>query len=154
MKKIMFLIACLFFGSTHSLKFLVVDDTAMIRNILTNVLHSMGYYDFIEAVDGQDAFSKYYSYKPDVIITDFNMPRMNGIQLTYEIRKSDHSTKIIMITGENDQRIISDAMRAGVNQYLTKPVHPEQLRDAIRRVLLGRSIDIDDTDDNNQNEFN
>lgn len=120
-------------------KILLVDDSTTILMSVGEILHKAGYY--VEtAQNGRDALSKLQSEpRPDLIITDHNMPIMNGIQLTLETRKlpSMRFTPILFLTIESDPSIRDEGKRAGASGWLVKPVHGEQFLHVVRQVLTG-----------------
>jgi len=120
-------------------KVLVVDDSSTMRKIIKNVLIELGIYDeFItEAVDGVDALGKVKSNNFDLILTDWNMPKMNGLTLVQNLRqlpKSEH-TPIVMITTEGCREEVVAALKSGVNNYIVKPFNAEVLRNKLEPML-------------------
>jgi len=119
------------------MKFLVVDDSQTMRRIVNNALKSLGYDDIIEAEDGKDAIAKVYTEKIDFIITDWNMPNMNGLELTKAIRGDDQYTNlpILMVTTRGMKEDVMEALQAKVNNYVVKPFTPQVLKEKIDLVL-------------------
>src|SRR5215469_10465495 len=107
---------------------LTVDDSATMREMMLQSLSSMGY-DVIQAIDGIDALEKLETANPNVIITDLNMPRMNGISLIDEIRRSgpNRRTPILVLTTESDPMWKSEAKRVGATGWISKPFDPDRL---------------------------
>ena len=93
-------------------------------------------YDVIEAVDGQDALTKAQSSNPDVVLTDVNMPVMDGITLIRELRKLPNYKHIpmLMLTTESSNDKKSEGKAAGATGWLVKPFNPDQLLDTIKKV--------------------
>ncbi len=119
------------------IKFLAVDDSPTMRRIVVNTLKRIGYDDVIEAANGKDALAKLYSEKVDVVITDWNMPEMNGLEFVKAV-KSDENFKdlpILMITTRGVKDDILEAMRAGVSSYIVKPFSPQTLKSKIETIL-------------------
>jgi len=118
---------------------LVVDDSSTMRKIITNVLIELGILpEFItEAADGEEAFDKVKSGNFDLILTDWNMPKMNGLVLVQNIRKWPQSgnTPIVMITTEGCRDEVVDALKSGVNNYIVKPFNAEVLRNKLLPML-------------------
>ena len=116
---------------------LTVDDSATMREMMLKSLSAMGY-DVVQAIDGIDALEKLESVSPNVIITDINMPRMNGLSLIDEIRRSgpNRRTPILVLTTETDPLWKTEAKRAGATGWITKPFDPDRLAEAIRRVIV------------------
>lgn len=119
------------------MKFLVVDDSPTMRRIVCNALREIGYTDLQEAEDGQKALEVLEGEPVDFVITDWNMPNMNGLDLTKSIRNHPtHATlPILMITTRGMKEDVIAAMHARVNNYIVKPFTPEVLRDKINMIL-------------------
>lgn len=120
------------------MKFLVVDDSQTMRRIVTNALKSIGYDDIVEAEDGKDAFAKLYTDKFDFIITDWNMPNMNGLELTKAVRSGEeqfNSLPILMVTTRGMKEDVMEALQARVNNYVVKPFTPPVLKEKIDQIL-------------------
>jgi two-component system chemotaxis response regulator CheY len=115
---------------------LTVDDSATIRGMLRATLSTAGY-RVVQAVDGLDALEVLESEAPDVIITDINMPRMNGIKLIEELRGGGRyrATPILVLTTESAPQWKSLARDAGATGWISKPFDPAKLTDALRRVM-------------------
>jgi two-component system chemotaxis response regulator CheY len=117
------------------MKFLVVDDSPTMRRIVCNALREIGYSDIDEAEDGVDAMDTFDAARPDFVITDWNMPNMNGLDLTKEIRSRSEHLPILMITTRGMKEDVVAAMEAKVNNYIVKPFTPDVLREKIDLVL-------------------
>lgn len=117
----------------HKGRILVVDDEASIRQIVEARLHMAGF-EVLTAADGEEALEAYRSNRPDLIVLDIMMPRMDGLQVCREIRKQD-SVPIIMLTakGEIPDRI--NALEMGADDYVTKPFSPRELEARIKAVM-------------------
>lgn len=116
---------------------LTVDDSVTMREMMLQSLSSMGY-NVVQAIDGIDALEKLETVNPNVIITDLNMPRMNGISLIDEIRRGgpNRRTPILVLTTETDPMWKSEAKRVGATGWISKPFNPDRLAEAIRRVVV------------------
>lgn len=102
------------------LKVLVVDDDAFVRELLSMLL-DMGGYDIETAEDGADAIKKFESDRNiDLVISDMNMPGINGLELITEIRKLDTEVPIIILTGHDDVTIVTEAVERGAEDYIVK----------------------------------
>lgn len=124
-------------------RILVVDDSPTMRRIIVNTLNRVGYSDMVEAADGRDALSKMKKGSFDLIITDWNMPKMDGVTLVKILRRSQgyHDVPILMVTTRSVQEDIVAAIEAGVNSYVIKPFTPRVLKEKIGRMLAGiRSV--------------
>jgi two-component system chemotaxis response regulator CheY len=118
-------------------KILAVDDSPTMRRIIVNTLKRAGYTDVIEASDGRDALEKLNTDRINLVITDWNMPQMDGLTLVKALRSSDEFKQlpILMITTRSVREDIVKALKAGVNNYIVKPFSPETLRAKIQEVL-------------------
>ncbi|MBF0406308.1 MAG: response regulator [Candidatus Riflebacteria bacterium] len=117
-------------------KILVVDDSSSMRQMLSYTL-KLGGYDTIDAVDGEDAFTKLEGDNFDMIITDLNMPKLDGIEF---IKKTRGSAKgkfipIVMLTTESQQERKMQGKAAGATGWIVKPFKPEQLISVVKKVL-------------------
>jgi two-component system, chemotaxis family, chemotaxis protein CheY len=123
-------------------KFLVVDDSLTMRRIVINTLKSIGYENVLEASDGKDAMAKLLSEGADFLITDWNMPEMNGLDLTKWVRGTDPFTNIpiLMVTTRGNKEDVIEAMKMRVNNYIVKPFTAQGLKDKIDQVL--KSVEI------------
>ena len=119
------------------MKFLVVDDSPTMRRIICNALTEIGYTEVLEAEDGMQALEKLNIVPIDFVITDWNMPNMNGLALTKNIRNHPDLTElpVLMITTRGMQEDVIAAMHARVNNYIVKPFTPLTLREKIDMVL-------------------
>lgn len=119
------------------MRFLVVDDSPTMRRIVCNALKEIGYSDMSEAGDGAEALSALNDQPADFLITDWNMPNMNGLELTKAVRGHDQfgEMPILMITTRGMKEDVVAAMQARVNNYVVKPFTPDVLREKIDMIL-------------------
>ena len=117
-------------------KILIVDDSLSVRNSLSQLMRDSGY-QAVLARDGREAVIILDAEKPDVVLTDLEMPRMNGLELTSYIRNSDrwHSLPTVMITSRNMAKHRQQAQQAGVNRFIAKPFSDDDVLDAIDEQL-------------------
>lgn len=122
---------------TMSKTILTVDDSATIRQMLSLTLKDAGY-DVVEAVDGVDALEKLPGQPVHMVITDLNMPKLDGIGLIKEIRKiQEHRfIPIIMLTTESQESKKQEGKAAGASGWIVKPFKPQQLLSVVRMVLV------------------
>lgn len=115
------------------IKIIVAEDNPIQREYLAVLIRKLGY-NPIPAEDGAEALRLLHSTNAQIIISDFEMPNLNGIELTREVRKLalDHYVHIIMITGVNDDDFWRDAMEAGADDFLSKASSPAMLKARIR----------------------
>lgn len=119
------------------MKFLIVDDSPTMLRIIRNALREIGYDDIVEAEDGEDALEKLEENDPDFVVTDWNMPNMNGVDLSSNIRNHPEYSDlpILMITTRGMKEDVKTAMKAEVNNYIVKPFEPEVLEEKIDSCL-------------------
>ncbi len=120
------------------MKFLVVDDSSTMRRIIKNTLGRLGHKEILEAEDGAKAWEAMGENSDiDVLITDWNMPEMNGLELVKKVRAEDKYSElpIIMVTTEGGKSEVITALKAGVNNYIVKPFTPQVLQEKLEAVL-------------------
>ncbi len=115
------------------MKFLVVDDSSTMRRIIKNTLQRIGYTDLAEAENGKDALEKMDGI--DIILTDWNMPEMDGLEFVKTVRTTNKTIPILMVTTNAAKDDIVDALKNGVNNYIVKPFTPETLKEKVESVL-------------------
>jgi len=118
----------------HSI--LAVDDSASMRQMVSFTLKSAGY-QVVEAVDGQDAWEKSVGREFDLVLTDQNMPRLDGIGLTRRLRENPKfkATPILILTTESSEQMKNAGRSAGATGWLVKPFDPTKLIEVIRKVI-------------------
>jgi two-component system chemotaxis response regulator CheY len=109
-------------------KSLVVDDSGVMRKIIIRALNSCGVTDTVEAADGKLGLAAIQEHAFDLVLTDWNMPEMSGIELLKAIRASGSTVPVIMITTEGEKGKVIEAIQAGVTDYLCKPFQQEELQ--------------------------
>jgi len=122
-----------------NIKILVVDDFKTMRKIIKNILTQLGFKNIIEADDGTTALELLKKQKVDLIISDWNMPKMNGLELLKTVRSDDNlkDIRFIMVTAEAQKESVIEAIKHGVNQYVVKPFTPETLKEKLEKVFGG-----------------
>lgn len=115
---------------------LAIDDSASIRQMVAFTLKSSGY-DVIEAVDGQDGLDKAKAKSVNLVLTDQNMPRMDGINLTKKLRENPKfkATPILILTTESSDQMKQAGRAAGATGWLVKPFDPAKLVEVIGKVI-------------------
>jgi len=116
------------------MRILIVDDSSTMRRIIGNVVQQLGVSkdDFDEAEDGVVAWKLFQEKNNyDVVLTDWNMPNMNGLELVKTIRGADKKIPIVMITTEGGKGEVITALKAGVNNYIVKPFSAEILKEKL-----------------------
>ena len=116
---------------------MVVDDSASIRQVVRIALNGAGY-NVIEASDGKDALSKLTGDKIHLVISDVNMPNMDGISLVKELKKNPRYkfTPVIMLTTEAGKDKMAEGKAAGAKAWVVKPFQPPQMLDAVSKLIL------------------
>jgi len=120
-----------------TLNVLVVDDFASIRRMVKSALEQIGFIKIFEAKDGSDALKMLKEKEIGLVLCDWNMPEMNGIDLLKAV-KSDESLKdvpFILVTSEGHKNNVVEAVQAGVSNYIIKPFSAETLQEKIKKVL-------------------
>jgi two-component system chemotaxis response regulator CheY len=119
------------------MRFLVVDDSTTMRRIIINTLNKVGYTDCAEAANGREGVERLATTTVDLVITDWNMPEMSGIDFIRSVR-ANAATKdlpVLMVTTNAAKDDIVEALRAGVNSYVVKPFTPETIKEKIEAIL-------------------
>lgn len=120
--------------------FLVVDDNRFMRDIVRNMLHAFGARTVVDAIDGADALEKFATHQPDVVILDWVLPVIDGIEVLRFMRNRKDSPNpyvpVIMLSAYGERRQVIAARDAGVTEYLVKPVAPKALYDRVTAVLV------------------
>ena len=116
---------------------LIVDDSASLRQVVGIALKGAGY-DVVEASDGRDALGKLTGQKVNLIISDVNMPNMDGITFVKEVKKlsSYKFTPVMMLTTESQQDKKMEGKAAGAKAWLVNPFQPPTLLDAVSKLVL------------------
>jgi two-component system chemotaxis response regulator CheY len=120
-----------------ALKILIVDDQFSVRQVTRMALEEIGVRHIYEAEDGKKALDTVTTQPLDLIISDFNMPEMDGIGLLQAVRGNPAVRKVpfILLTGRGDRELVVKAAQAGVNNYLIKPFTSAVLRQKIEQVI-------------------
>lgn len=118
---------------------LVVDDFATMRRIIKNVLKQIGFTNISEADDGKSALKVLTDETFDLILCDWNMPEMSGIELLGKMKSDDQLKGIpfVMITAETKKDNIIEAVKAGVSNYIVKPFTAEIVEEKLKKVFKG-----------------
>ena len=120
------------------MKVLIADDSRVMRQIVLRTLRQagLGHHDFVEAVDGADALSKVASERPELVLSDWNMPNMTGIELLRALRASGNDVPFGFVTSEGSPEMRDIADKAGALFVIAKPFTAETFSDALDRVLV------------------
>jgi len=123
--------------AASAISVLVVDDQMTIRSLVRSGLQQLGFKDIREASDGEAALRALLSQSAHLIISDYNMPKLDGLGLLRAVRAHPplKSTAFIMLTGRADSDLVQRAVQFGVNNYLVKPFTVQVLKDKIEAVF-------------------
>jgi two-component system chemotaxis response regulator CheY len=120
----------------YSIKVLVVDDFPTMRRIVKNLLKQIGFENIDEAEDGVQALIQLKKTKYGLLVTDWNMPNMEGIDLLRNLRKEESlkDLPVLMVTAEAEKEKVIEAIKAGVDNYIVKPFTAETLKEKLLKV--------------------
>ena len=121
------------------MKILIVDDFATMRRILRNILKEMGFTNITEVEDGKTALKELKNDSFDLILCDWNMPEMTGLEVLEKVRSDDQLKDLpfIMVTAEAQKQNIVAAVKAGVTNYIIKPLTAETVNDKLNKLFGG-----------------
>lgn len=121
----------------RDMKILVVDDFATMRRIVRNILQQLGFTNVAEAEDGRLALDKLKSGDFKLVISDWNMPNMMGIDLLRAVRGDDSlkTTPFLMVTAESNKENVIQAVQAGVSNYIVKPFTADTLEQKLEAIF-------------------
>jgi two-component system, chemotaxis family, chemotaxis protein CheY len=119
------------------MRFLIVDDSSTMRRIIINTLGKLGYTECHEAANGREGVERLASTPVDLVITDWNMPEMSGIDFIKAVRANEatKSLPVLMVTTNAAEDDIVEAMKAGVNNYVVKPFTPDTIKEKIQAAV-------------------
>ncbi len=109
------------------MKALIVDDSGTMRRILSTILLQIDFTEFGEAANGEEAVNEANKADYDLILLDWNMPVMSGIDALKEIREAGKTMPIIMVTTESEKSRVIEALKNGANNYIIKPFKPDSV---------------------------
>ena len=120
-----------------NMKILIVDDFSTMRRIIRNILKQLEFINVEEADDGSAAFEKLKETDYDLLITDWNMPNMTGLDLLKEVRANEKlkDLKVLLVTAEAEKENIIQAAQAGANEYVVKPFTADVLGKKINKIF-------------------
>jgi two-component system chemotaxis response regulator CheY len=123
--------------SYKDLTVLIVDDFLTMRRIVRKILRDLDFEDIIEAEDGSAALDVLKRTRIDLIVSDWNMPRMTGLELLKEVRSTESikNTPFLMVTAESQKENIVEAVKAKVSNYIVKPFTAAVLEEKLAKIL-------------------
>lgn len=118
-------------------RFLVVDDFSTTRRVVKNILKQLGYDSIEEADDGAQAYSKLQNGQYDFVISDWNMPNMDGLELLKKIRSDERlkAMPVLMVTAEAEREKVILAIQAGVSNYIMKPFTADMVKEKLDKIF-------------------
>jgi len=121
----------------HDHVIITVDDSSTMRRIIKNTLTKLGFSNILEAANGVEGLDVLAKNTVDMIITDWNMPEMDGLTFVKTLRSKEEykDTPILMVTTEAAKEDILTALRSGVNNYVVKPFTPDTLQEKVNKLL-------------------
>ena len=119
------------------IRIMVVDDMSTSRGLITQALDAFGVRNLSTAENGKQALQALATKPVHLVISDYNMPEMDGLQLLHYLRATPKTQKVgfVLITGRAEQQIIDHGKKLGMNNYLKKPFQPDDLRNCIEAVV-------------------
>ena len=117
------------------MKVLVADDSGLMRHVLVKILTEAGVESVVQATNGNEAVQKVEDEAPDLVLMDWVMPNMTGLDAVKKIRASGNNVPIIMCTTEGEQNRIVDAIKAGANNFVVKPFDPKVIMEKVKETL-------------------
>jgi two-component system, chemotaxis family, chemotaxis protein CheY len=119
------------------MKILIVDDSRVMRQIVVRTLRQAGYagHELVEAANGREGLDAVSAHQPHLVLSDWNMPEMNGIDMLQTLRSGGQTVPFGFVTSEGSPEMVTRAEQAGAMFVITKPFTPESFRDALEPVL-------------------
>jgi len=114
---------------------MIVDDAAFMRMMIKENLKKVGFTDFVEAGNGEEAVALYTDMKPDLTLLDITMPVKDGLSALQEIRGKDPEAKIVMCSAMGQESMVIEAVKLGALDFIVKPFKPERLIQTVKNVL-------------------
>jgi two-component system chemotaxis response regulator CheY len=112
---------------------LIVDDLEFMRTAIREILQSAGISVAGEAVDGMDGIRKYHELRPDVVLMDITMPRLDGLNALKRIRREDPLARVVMCSSLGQDRYIIRAIQLGARDFIVKPFRPQRVVSAVKK---------------------
>lgn len=115
-------------------KVLIVDDSRTSRKMLRTILEADGHEIIDEAVNGQEGVQKYQALKPELVTMDITMPVVDGVEALKMIKALDSESKVIMVTAAGQKNKMVECIKAGANDFLTKPFDQQEIIDVVKKL--------------------
>lgn len=116
-----------------TLKILIVEDEKRLAQLLKEAIND-SFYKVVIAKDGTEGLKKYKTFKPDIIITDIMMPKLDGLDMTIKIKEIDSNIPIIILSAHSDKEKLLKAIDVGINKYFIKPFDPDEVIEHIKKL--------------------
>jgi len=116
-------------------RILVVDDSTVMRKIVTQILRSEAFEVVAEASNGEESIELYKKFKPDIVTMDVNMPLMDGLTALKRILETDSAARVVMLTSESEQKMVLEAIQSGAKNYVVKPPDRQLLLEKVKASL-------------------
>jgi two-component system chemotaxis response regulator CheY len=114
---------------------LIVDDLTFIKMVLKDLVEKAGFRVVGEASDGEEALRLFAEKRPDIVLLDITMPKMDGLTALRKILETDPEAKVIMCSALGQQRLILQAIQMGAKDFIVKPFRPERVIGSIKKIL-------------------
>jgi two-component system chemotaxis response regulator CheY len=114
---------------------LIVDDLTFIKMVLRDLVEKAGFRVVGEASDGEEALKLFHEKRPDVVLLDVTMPKMDGLTALKKMLEADPNAKVIMCSALGQQRLIVQAIQLGAKDFIVKPFRPERVITSIKKIL-------------------
>ena len=126
----------------YDIKILMVEDVLTTRLFTRRLLKNLGFNNVVLAEDGQVALQELKSNDFDLIISDWHMPTMDGLDLYRALKNGNILKKIpfLLLTVETDKEKVTEAVKSGIDQYLMKPIQPEELENRIKQIFAEQEV--------------
>jgi DNA-binding response OmpR family regulator len=125
-----------------STKILIIDDEKHIVELVTVLLEDNEDYQLLKAYDGEDGLAVVERERPDLVLLDYMMPRMNGLEVLKEIKKHWPATYVIIMTGKGSEKVAVTLMKAGASDYISKPFRADELEEIVETGVNMRKIEM------------
>lgn len=116
-------------------RIMIVDDAAFMRMMIKENLKKVGFVDFVEAGNGEEAVTLYAETKPDLVLLDITMPVKDGLTALQEIRQNSPDARVVMCSAMGQENMVIEAVKLGALDFIVKPFKPERLLQTVKNVL-------------------
>lgn len=117
------------------LNVMIVDDSKIVRDLMSKIVINLGHIVSVQSHDGWDALEKYKNLRPDIVFLDITMPKLNGIEALKKIRQHHKDAKIVMMTSRGEEYIVKECIKLGAVGYILKPLSVTKVEETIQKVF-------------------